>query len=146
VNRQEWTDWRVLLVLLPLLAIGCGKRSETPAGAAVEPTVDRGRFGDPYRIVGNFNEADPDMYPLLLGDTLTVRLTYAGGCESHGFETDYDLRGDTAFVWIRHDAQSDNCEALVEDEVQTVLPERVTERKVVALVHPRPGPPQILRY
>ncbi|HEX7069363.1 MAG TPA: hypothetical protein VF190_01095 [Rhodothermales bacterium] len=146
VNKLEWADWRVLLVLLPLLIVGCQGRRAGTAAPADSVTVDRGRFGDPYRVVGNFNEADPELYPLLVGDTLTVRLTYAGGCESHAFDTDYDIRGDTAFIWFRHDARNDDCEALVHDEVQTVLPNRVVEQKVVALLHPQPGPPQILRY
>ena len=131
---------------LLILALVAGCESQTTVSDVSDPLagVNRGQFGDPYRVVGNFNPADPDLYPQLAGDTLRVRVTYAGGCESHRLEADYDARGDTAFVWIRHDARNDDCEALIHDEVETVLPERIAAARVIAVLHPQGGPPQVL--
>lgn len=138
----------VLLLLLGGIVssnIGCtvrgGDETQSPSDTG---SIDRGRFGDPYRIVGNFNEADPEIYPILSSDTLTIRVVYSGGCESHRLEVDNEVRDDTAFVWVRHDARNDGCEALIQDEVQTVLPEGALEASVIALMHPQAGPPQIV--
>ena len=135
---------RSWLLLLALLAGGCGEEASDVSDPGLSPPIDRSRFGDPYQLVGNFNPAEPDLYPILSSDTLTVRLTYPGGCETHRLDLEHDLRGDTAFVWIRHDARNDDCEALIQDEFQAILPERVVERSVVALLHPQGGSPQIL--
>lgn len=129
---------------LVLVAIGCARPADD-TGPGVDPDVtDRGRFGDPYHVVSNYNPADPDLYPLLSGDTLLVRLTYSGGCETHTLDLDHEVRQDTAFLWIRHNGRGDACEALVEDELEEVLPPRVLGARVIAILHPQGGPPQIL--
>ena len=140
--RMNGGTRQILIALLVILA-ACDRTAE-PDGADDTGAIDRGVFGDPYRVVGNYNQADPELYPLLEGDTLTVRVTYAGGCETHELDVDHEVRDDTGFVWIRHDAHNDTCEALIEDEVRTVLPGRVTESRVIALRHPEGGPPQVL--
>lgn len=131
-------------ILVVLLIFGCGSETAEGLEPGADPTIDQRRFGDPYQVVGNFSPADPDLYPMLSSDTLTVRVTYTGGCESHRLEVDSEIRNDTGFVWIRHDARDDDCEGLIQDEIATTLSERVLEQPVVALLHPQEGPPQIL--
>jgi len=134
----------IIFLVSSIVIAGCEARVEGEPQQPSDATVDRSRFGDPYRIVGNYSQADPDLYPILSSDTLVVRVTYAGGCESHRLDVDHDVRDDTAFVWIEHDARNDDCEALIQDEVQAILPERVLEADVIAILHPQGGPPQIL--
>lgn len=134
----------VLILVVGATLPGC-RSHDAGGGAEDDVAIDRGRFGDPYEVVSNFSPADPDLYPVLSGDTLIVRLTYSGGCETHTLDLDSDVRQDTAFVWIRHDARGDACEALIHDELDAVLPSRVLDARVLALLHPQEGPPQILR-
>lgn len=136
---------KAVLVSLVLFTglIGCEGEPRADAPGE-EAQIDHGTFGDPYQVVTNFSPSDPDLYPMLSSDTLTVRLQYSGGCESHDLDLRHEVSGDTAFVWIRHDANGDECEALISDELQTVLPERIHSAPVVALRHPGGGPLQIL--
>jgi len=130
-------------VLLLMLATACSQ-----GGAPAQDHVsseDENVFGDPYVIVPAFDEGDVEPYPLLLGDSLVVRLTYSGGCETHDLDLRHRIERDTAFVWIFHQAHGDACEALVRDEYSGRLPAPVMAEGVVVLRHPRMGPLQVLR-
>lgn len=134
---------KVTPILLLVLLAGCSR--ERGLLEDDRPTVERETYGDVYWIVSHFNEGDPDLYPMLIEDSLIVRLVYAGGCKSHEFDVRHSAESDTAFVWLFHDAQGDTCEALVHDEVGQRLPDAVLSARVIALHHPQPGPPQVLR-
>lgn len=112
------------------------------AACRSEPSDDgtiRGA-GDPYRIVLAPAEAEPDQPPGLDGDTLVVRVRYSGGCESHDFDLDADVRGDTTFLVIEHDAHGDGCEADVYDELRLGLPDDVARTGLLLLRNPQGGP------
>jgi hypothetical protein len=129
---------------LLMLAGGCNGN-----GVQNELEGEGGRssqFGDPYDIVGNFSPSDPELTPLLMGDTLLVRMTYPGGCADHGFDMDYSVAQDTAKLWLRHDANGDDCEAMLNDEFQAQVPEDALEAPVVVLLDPSGGAPHILRW
>ena len=60
----------------------------------------------------------------IVADTLTVRVSYAGGCEDHAFEltgwADFTNRRPPVPVRVAlmHDARGDTCKALVQQELR----------------------------
>jgi hypothetical protein len=60
----------------------------------------------------------------IVADTLTVRVSYAGGCEDHAFEltgwADFTDRRPPVPVRVAltHDAKGDTCKALVQQELR----------------------------
>lgn len=139
-------------LLAGCLLTGClaGCRTDGPGGApdrdAPPPVHDR--FGDAYAIVLGDTPAAPDAPPVLLGgDTLVAQVRYAGDCEDHAFTLEHDAtRGDTARLWLRHDARGDDCEALVYDEVRLPVPAEVRDAATVLLLNPQDGPPHVVRW
>lgn len=101
--------------------------------------------GDPYTIVLSEFPAEPDLPPLLDGDTLQLRVSYLGDCEDHGFTLEEDARRDTTVLFLRHDARADDCTGTVYDELRLPLPEPLPPTGTVVLKNPEGGVPFLLR-
>lgn len=132
--------WTVLLLVALVAAAGCD-RPEAPTGA-----FDRARFGAPYQVVTNRTPAAPDEPPAVLSDSLTLLVSYVGGCADHSFELDSRVRADTANVWLFHEANGDTCEADVQDRLTLPLPEDVLLARSIHLVNPHEELPFVLRW
>ncbi len=117
-------------------------RDEDPEAQKVRE--HKSRFGDAYSLVSNFSPADPDYWPSITNDSLSVRLVYPGGCADHEFELDSEVRRDTAFVWLYHDADEDDCEAELQDELTLTLPSGARKASTVVMLDPDGGPPHVL--
>lgn len=133
-----------LVFALVLAACGGGEAPEAPDAeaspeAAVAP-VDA-RFGDPYEIVLGRSPADPDVPPALVGDTLVALVAYAGGCEDHAFSLRDETARDTLRLWIAHDANGDDCEAYLHDEVRLLAPRAARDAATVVLLNPHDAVP-----
>lgn len=103
-------------------------------------------FGDPYEIVTDGLPTQPDDAPALFSDTLVVHLSYAGGCTDHAFSLRSAVRGDSARVWIHHDARDDSCEALLLDRFEARVPEPVLQARTIELLNPSSDVPFVLRW
>ena len=112
--------------------------------------TDRAARGQPtgLRVVTAEVEGLPDLPPMLLAgapgeaDTLVVRVLYAGGCRDHDIDIDREVRGDSLLFTLRHDANGDDCEAEVYDELH--LPVGAGDAgdvpgRIVALTDPETG-------
>ena len=127
---------KVIICLLLLSATACGQGpdnnpdgtiSSTPpadthdrtlSGSVVINNVDRDialRESDAYEL-----ETDGEHEPVIENDTLTLTVSYSGGCEIH----DFTLVTDGSFmesdpvqlvVTLTHDANDDTCEAYPTD-------------------------------
>lgn len=125
------TICRLVLCLIVLIATGCGQESDddgepvtTTPGDTMDPSPYRGvvvindalapldQWGsDEYEI-----RADGDHAPFIMNDTLTITVSYGGGCETHdvtlvAFPPDtlpesYPVPLD---VSLAHDANRDSC-------------------------------------
>lgn len=126
----------VLLVLLARTFLGGGGGAQ--AGG-------RGPTGDPYRVVLGETEASPDLLPVRVGDSLRVRVRYAGDCEDHRFRLRDEARGDTTRLTLVHDARRDACEGEVYEELRLLLPENLPATGPLVLVDPEGGAPFALR-
>lgn len=100
---------RPFLALLALLAAGCD--SDGIGGLS--------EFGDPYSL-----DLSDSVRPALFvsDDVLSVPVTYGGGCAEHDFALRSRVAGDSATVWLAHDANGDLCLALVGNVVEVRLP------------------------
>ena len=127
---------RLALFLLLLLA-GCHTGPDLPRQAQA--------FGDAYQVVTNVTPASPDVPPVLLDDSLSVNVRYAGGCTDHTFTLQQRVRADTATVWLVHDASGDGGEALIFDVLRLDVPDEIRRSPVVVLLNPGGGPPFLLR-
>jgi hypothetical protein len=110
-------------VILTLL-LACGEKDELDtAGDSADTSdtsdsaVDTGTSGD---AVGECSVSSNDAFELnsavVSGDTLTLSVSYSGGCEDHVFEACWDglfqeTAPETVVLDIGHDAKSDACEA-----------------------------------
>ena len=128
-----------------IFAPGCKEQSADDDIDNSARVTDRSRFGDDYEIVTNFFEAEPDFMPQLSRDSLVVRLTYTGGCDDHDFDLEDEVEGDTARVWLHHDAAGDDCGERVQDELRFRLPEDVMEARIVVLLSPQGSDPYIVK-
>ena len=130
----------VLISGVALLAVGCGSESspeEAPAGE---------RFGADYEFVLSASPAAPSKPPALSGDTLTATVAYRGGEETHDFALRHDVRGDTARLWLRHDAAGEDDSTRVLDEVRFAAPPEALDAATVVLLNPQGGEPFVLRW
>lgn len=82
-------------------------------------------------------EGLPDRPPVLVGDSLVVRVRYAGGCEDHDIGLDRETRGDTLVLRLDHDTNGDDCTDAVYDELH--LPVGAAHTGPVVLVDPASG-------
>ena len=131
------TICRLILCLIVLTATGCGQESDREGGT-VTTTPGDGMDQPPYTgaVVINDRLAPLDQWgsddyeiqtsgdhaPVIDGDTLTVTLSYGGGCETHdvtlvAYPSDvlpesYPVEIDVA---LAHDANGDQCEAYLTD-------------------------------
>lgn len=138
---------RLTLGLLLCTAVLAGCRGDIPSStpAADGAAVDA-HFGEPYDVVVQDAEALPEHPPGLSGDTLVVPVGYPGGCADHTFAAEHHARNDTAFVWLAHDGNGDECESYVRDEIRLAAPAGALEAPTVVLMNPRGGPPFVLRW
>ncbi len=135
------------LLLFSLAGCRTGTSEETATDRDTPPPVSS-RFGDAYAIVLGETPSAPDAPPALLGgDSLVAQVRYAGGCEDHGFSLRHEaVRGDTARLWLHHDAHGDDCEALVYDEIRLPVPPEARDATTVLLLNPQSGPPHVVRW
>ncbi len=134
-----------LLVLL--LAAGCGDGPANDGDPYRPPSrVQDARFGDPYQVRFNLGPNDAETPPHISGDTLFVSVSYSGGCEDHDFDLDYEARRDSSFLWLEHDANGDNCEALVQDDLQLPVPRKALAPPAIVLLNPEGDVPYTLRW
>ena len=132
---------------LPIAAIVLGFALFSACGAPASENGDpRGRFGDPYEVETNTSPAAPDEPPALIADSLSVLVSYPGGCADHHFDLGSSLVGDSATVWIRHDSGGDGCEARISDRIQLDVPESVLGAPNVYLLNPTGDAPYLLRW
>ena len=130
---------RAALCLIIMIALGCDHESDTLTEdsdtAGMEPSDDgidqplrgevvindtgmaAGQWGsDPYMI-----ETGGDDTPVIEGDTLTITVSYGGGCEDH----DFTLVASNVFAEsypvqlrgiVAHDAHGDRCRAYLTED------------------------------
>ena len=136
-----------LALLLALTACGAASDDAPPAETRenVEAPVSR-QFGDAYEVVLSEHPAAPDMPPVLTGDTLLAGVRYAGGCENHAFTLEHRTARDTAHLWLRHDAEGDDCAEMLYDDLREAVPEAALRASVVVLENPQGGEPFMLRW
>lgn len=127
-------------VLFLALTLGCEEPSES------DPSSAWGRFGSPYEIVTNELPAMPDEPPAILSDSLSVMVSYPGGCAEHDFELSSTVTGDSAQVWLRHDDSGDDCEGLISDRLMLALPPGVLDAQRISLLNPNADVPFVLRW
>jgi hypothetical protein len=132
----------LLVALAALAPVGCGSSSSEP-----EAAPGGSRFGAGYEILTGQTEAAPEEPPALRGDTLTATVAYPGGEETHDFTLGHATRGDTARLWLRHDAGGDEDSTRILDEVRLPVPPKVLEdASTVVLLNPQGGTPFVLRW
>ncbi len=108
-----------------LIALGC----EVTDSLSSEPD-----FGDPYTIA---TAASPStIAPRLDVHGLHVTLQYSGGCRTHAFYLRYHTQSDTTEIWLRHDGNSDQCEAYLSETRQFTVSSRALETANVVLLVP----------
>lgn len=90
------------------------------------------------RVVMAEVEGLPDQPPVLVGDTLVVRVLYAGGCEDHDIGLSRETRGDTLVFALDHDANGDDCTDEVYEELRIAAPD-VPASAPVVLLDPETG-------
>lgn len=126
------------LCLMVLLATGCGQGSDTVTDDdAVTATPDDVVELPPYAGAVVITESAPDHWgsdayviqtgddaaPVIEGDTLTLTVSYSGGCKAHDvtlvtsgmFLESYPVQ---LAVTVAHDANGDMCEAYLTDEYE----------------------------
>ncbi|MEX0600298.1 MAG: hypothetical protein WD021_08470 [Rhodothermales bacterium] len=138
---QKPAVWSALALLV--LTVGCDGPhhvDETDDG------YDAERFGSPYGIETNEAPVAPYEPPVIVGDTLVVMVTYAGGCAEHAFELASSTGNEGTRVWLRHDDGGDDCEALVRDRLRIPLPGHVLGSSRIHLLNPNEDIPFILRW
>lgn len=128
----------ILFVIVCFNISACQRTTKETAGI--------NRFGNPYQIVTNETPASPDILPFVRNDSLYASIGYSGGCETHDFTLNYDIRRDTTVLWIYHDAQGDECEAYVQDRIEVPIPPSALENPSIILLNPEGGTPFILRW
>lgn len=134
----------LFLIVLLSTTMGC-QDAETPEGLE-EPDYDRGMFGDPYQIVINETPATPDEPPSLSSDTLSMQVSYTGGCQDHRFDVDYESERDTTRIWIHHRDGNDSCEEEVRERLQFAMPESVLQSRTIVVLNPNNDAPLIVRW
>ena len=121
-----------VLCLMVLFAIGCGQGSDTATEDTVAATPDDVVDPPPYTgevVINDMGmavdqwgsddyeiETGDGQVPVIADDTLTLTVSYGGGCETH----DFTLVASDVFmesypvqlgVTLAHDANGDTCEA-----------------------------------
>lgn len=137
--KNQWVI-RLLLIIVMALPLGCTHQD------MFAPESRHQYFGDPYRIILQTVPGEPDLPPSLIGDTLQVLVSYAGGCENHSFELDYNAVPDTTRLWMRHDAQRDQCEAHIIETVRIPVRAGLLKTPIVVLLNPDDRIPFILKW
>lgn len=123
-----------------LWGMGCS----APSGDGAPPGGSR--FGSTYEIVLSETPAAPDTPPALHGDTVAALVVYPGGQETHEFTLRHEVAGDTARLWLHHDAEGDDGSERVLDDVRLPLPPEVPPASTVLLLNPQGGEPFVLRW
>ncbi len=138
--------WPIILTAVFLVgsALGCSDGRSPEESERVE--TDRSVFGDPYQIVTNEVPALPDEPPSLESDTLTLQVSYAGGCEDHRFDLDYISESDTTKLWVEHGNGGDSCEEEVFERLEFTLPEDALENRTIVLLNPHDNEPFMVRW
>jgi hypothetical protein len=132
----------VVAILFVLTLFACGRESDGPlfqSDAAAAPDL-----GDEYRFATAARETSPDEPPVIENDSLHVWVRYLGGCEDHVFRLGHRTSGDTAEIWLRHDARGDDCEEDFVERLSFRLPDPVLARENVRLVDPESDRPLIV--
>lgn len=123
----------VLIVLAGLSARAWWRQR----AAAPEDRAD-GAAPASLRVVMAEVEGLPDQPPVLVGDTLVVRVLYAGGCEDPDIGLGRETRGDTLVFALDHDANGDDCTDEVYEELRLAAPD-VPATGPVVLLDPETG-------
>lgn len=129
-----------VFLLSTLAWTGCSSSSEPEAAPGGS------RFGNDYEIVMSESPAAPDEPPSLRGDTLAATVAYPGGEETHAFELRHEVASDTARLWLRHDAASDDDSTRVLDDLRLAVPPEALRAPTVVLLNPQGGEPFVLRW
>lgn len=133
------TKVRASLLYAALLLGACGEAPE-------EPQADPGQFGSSYDVVTNEHDALPDEPPTLFGDTLVAHVVYSGGCRDHDFELHSEVSSDTARLWLRHASHGDDCEASINERIETTVPPDVMNAGTILLLNPNASEPFVIRW
>ena len=135
----------VVGVLLAALAlVGCGGSSSSNAA---DETPGGSRFGAGYEILTSPAETAPERPPVLRDDTLVAMVAYEGGEETHDFTLSHETRGDTARLWLRHDAAGEDGSTRVLDDVRLAVPQdALAGASTVVLLNPQGGAPFLLQW
>lgn len=122
----------LILASLSFLFWGCdgamSLRNSTSGG-----TPD---FGDAYVIALAPSPELPDEPPAIDNDSLAAGVQYAGGCRDHDFQLHHRLRRDTLEMWIRHDANGDDCEAYIYERIRMPVPDDARRASTILLLDP----------
>lgn len=139
-SRSSWLVGGLALVLLVLA--GLTARAWWMQRRSADDPARRANTPASLRVVTAEVEGMPDQPPVLVGtgqgdDTLVVRVTYAGGCETHDVTLDRETQGDTLVLALDHDANGDDCTDEVYDELR--LPVGAASTGPVVLLDPETG-------
>lgn len=143
-NQINW----MVLILFSILSVtyftGCGdKGGENYYPISKQETgVMGGVAADPIILSFGTTRSDYFMAPYAIenaridGDSLYLQVSYSGGCEEHLFELVAlnDFLGSQpvqADLLLTHDANMDNCESLIKEELQFSLLSIKEEYKIV---------------
>lgn len=127
---------RVALVFAALLAglamSGCDRGS----GVGDSFQASEPEFGDEYQIVLGQHATSTDEPPAVEADTFYTSVTYSGGCNDHDFSLGYRASRDTTEMWLHHDNNDDDCEALIYDRLAIPLPDEARDADVLLFLDP----------
>lgn len=116
-----------------------------PAETPPEPGRAGGRFGDAYQVLTNEHPDALDEAPLITSDTLHMLVSYAGGCENHDFDLDFEAERDTTTLWLHHNDGGDDCEAMILDRLSFHVPEDALNNPTILLQNPNDSVPFIVQ-
>ena len=140
--RRPGPDPRVAVGVLALALLALAGRALWPRADVPLAAPDPAGAHAPLAVVLARAEGEPDQAPVVVGDTLRVRVRYAGDCLDHAFRLDRDRAGDTTVLVLHHDRRGDACTGEVYDELRLPLPRGVRGAPgVVVLKNPEGGAP-----
>lgn len=124
----------VLFLSVAVVAVGCGGKDSGETYAVPKDTVFSGGVADLDPVILSFGTTESDYIvdpyridqATIQGDELHIKVTYTGGCEEHLFElmalNDFlASQPAQAELLLTHDANRDNCEAVVNEELKFSL-------------------------
>lgn len=109
--------------MLFLLLISCQDKGENGI-----PTPD---FGDDYTLDKSHGVKGIHVKKDF---TALIYVRYGGGCKRHTFQLQYHIDNMKAYVWLKHDANNDMCQAYIADTIEKPIPNSILNKEIFLLV------------